>query len=211
MVSGKDDIRYFASHPDLRPRILGVLEEVSLEGLIPGAVCIVQYPWHQAAHGIDEAEGRQLPTGQDEVPDGNFIRPDFLDDPLVYALIVAAEDDDIGKAGVVAGQFLIERLPLGRHEDGSGSFRTPVPDGLVAVIHGLSLHDHARPAPVWIIIHLPVGICGIVPDIDGFDGNQALLLRPAQNTGPGDGIDHFRKEGHDMKIHLTSPQSGAPS
>ena len=188
--------------PDFRSGILGIFQKAALKGLRFRRFLVFQDAGHHAGNCIDHHHGRKLPSGQHIIPDGNIICNDFLQHPLVNPLIMAAEKDQILLAGKLLGHLLGKNLSLRGHVDdaqtGQLSFfircvrnwcaffcpphGDPLLHGRTGIVNGLSLHQHARSASVWIIVHLFVFILRIVPDVHRFQFNTALFGRTSQNA-----------------------------
>jgi hypothetical protein len=81
-------------------------------------------PGSRRADAVHEHGGGQLAPREDVVAYGNFQGDEVLAYALVYALVVAADDDQVLVQGEAVGQALVEALAVGRHVD----------DGLVSAL-----------------------------------------------------------------------------
>jgi hypothetical protein len=68
-----------------------------------GGVFVAQDAGDEAGDGVDEDGGGDGAVGEDVVADGNFLVHQVLDDALVDALVMAAQQDEVAAAGGVAG------------------------------------------------------------------------------------------------------------
>ena len=86
------------------------------------------------------------------------------------------------------------------------------PGGLVAhrfpaAVQGICRHHRAATAAVGIVVHLILLVGGIVPDLMGFDTDEAPFLCPAQNTLAEHIPQCLGKEGQNINPHrCASPQ-----
>ena len=185
--------------------ILGVLQRTCPVALVSEAFLIAQHTGDKAADGIGHAHGRQFAAGEDEVTDGDLLIHALVDKPLVNALIVAADQNDVlVVVPQAAGMRLIERDAAGRHinsMDGAAHF---IADGRPAVIQGVGLHDGAVTAAVGIVVHLILLVGGIIPDLPCFNADQIPLLRPTQNA-----LVHHIPHGIGEQSHNINPHRSA--
>ena len=203
MVAGEEDVGDLAAVPLLGPGVLGVLQKAVPMGLLHEALLVRQDAGDHAADGVADGHGRDLAAGEDEVAHRNFLVHALVDEALVDALIVAADQDDVVPLLLqFPGNGLVEGPAAGRHENGVGvGIAGDLPDMVPAAVEGVRLHDGAPAAAVGVIVHLHLLIGGIVPDLVGLDGEEAPLLGPAQDADVQHGVHRLREEGHDIKSH----------
>ncbi len=86
----------------------------------------------QARDGIDEDGGGEGAIGEDVVADGNLFFDEVVEDALVHALVVAAEQDEVAaRGGVAGGECVVEAAAGGGEIDdaggggGGGGFEVP--------------------------------------------------------------------------------------
>ena len=93
MVAAQQYVGYRAPSEHRRAGILRILEQASRMGLKLKALLGRKHARHIARDGIDEYAGRQLSSGNDLIAEGEFLVDKLLNDALVYAFIMAAEND----------------------------------------------------------------------------------------------------------------------
>ena len=181
-------------------------------GFLLKALRVGQDAGHHAAHRVRHRHGGNLAAGEDEVTHGNLLVHALVDEPLVNALVVAADQNEVVVAFLqFLGDLLIEGPAAGGHKDG--------PAGTVglhnmgpAAIKGVRLHDGAPAAAVGIVVHLHLLIGGVLPDLVGADGDIAPLLGPAQDADVQHSVHRVRKQRHDINVHRwpSPPVYGPP-
>ena len=70
-------------------------EEVILEGIGKGALFVADGSWDDSDDGIGHAGSDEFTTREDEIAEADFLCDEVLADAIVYALVVATEDDDV--------------------------------------------------------------------------------------------------------------------
>ena len=73
------------------PGVLRVLEQPVAEALLGRGGVVAHDPGHQSGHRLDHGEGGHLTAGQHEVADGQLAVDEVVGDPLVDALVAAAQ------------------------------------------------------------------------------------------------------------------------
>ena len=99
------------------------------------------------------------------------------------------------------GKLLIEHPAAGGQINGMHPLPCLIADMLPAAVQRIGLHHRTAAAAVGVIVHLHLLIGGVVADLVGSDGHNALCLRPADN-----GLAHHRLDGigeqcHDVNSH----------
>ena len=72
-----------------------ILQQVVGKGVLRRALRIAQRAGLQARQGIHDDQGRQFAARQNIVADGDLVGHEMLPHPLVHALVVAAEQDQM--------------------------------------------------------------------------------------------------------------------
>ena len=86
-----------------------------------------QHARHHAADRIRDRHGRDLAAGEDEVTQRNFLIHALVNKPLVNALVMAADQNQIVQLAQANGIRLFESMSAGGQIDGMHR-----PTGLVA-------------------------------------------------------------------------------
>ena len=167
------------------------------EGLLVG-----QHARHHAADRIRDRHGRDLAAGQHEIAQRQLLVHALLQEPLVHALIVAADQDQMVVFLLdLPGHLLVEGAAAGGHVDGVYPLARFIADVLPAAVQGVGLHHRAPAAAVGIVVHLHLLVGGIVPDLVGGDGDIAPLLRPADDGLIHHGVDGVGEQRHNVNSH----------
>ena len=201
MVAGQQDLRHPAAPPLLGAGVLGILQQPLPVALVGEAHLLGQHPRHHAADAVRYGHGRNLAPGDHKVPQGDLLVHALLDEALVQALVVAAHQNDVLPPQQLPGHALVKGAALGGHEH-----RVHVPaclltQGPVAEIQRLRQHDQPLAAAVGIVVRAAVVGGGVVPDVGGPDGDEALGLGLADDAGLHHCADHIRKQGHNVDGH----------
>ena len=126
----------------------------------------------------------------------------LVQEPLVHALIVAADQDQMVVVCLqLLGHLLVKHPAAGRHVDGVDPMACLLADMLPAAVQRVRLHD-STPAPaVGVVVHLHLLVGGVVPDLVGDDFDIAPVLGPAHNGLAHHGINSVGEQGHDVNPH----------
>ena len=187
--------------PHCRPGILGIFQQTIEMALVLEALGIRQNARHHTAYRIGHRHGSDLATGQHEVTQRDLLVHTFIDESLVDALIMAADDDDIVHLAEANGIRLLEGMTAGRHINGMHRAAGFLADRFPAAIQGVCGHHSATAAAIRIIIYLILLICGVVPDLMGLDADEAPLLGPAEDALAQNIAKRVGKQGHDINSH----------
>ena len=102
----------------------------------------------------------------------------MVEDALVHAFVVAAEDDEVAtllaKGAVFLRDALVEAPPARTHEDGARLRRAQRFHGLE---DGLAFHHHALAAAVGGVVGAAVFVVRPVAEVVGLEGEEPLFLR----------------------------------
>ena len=211
MVAREQHLRHSQAVPFLRPRILRVFEQSVPVALVREADLITEHARHEARHRVHDAHRRQLAAGQHEVANRNFLIHALVEEPLVDALIVPADQNQrIIVPPELLRLLLLKHRAARREIDRVRGCAQLITDRRPAAVERVALHHRAAPAAIGIVVHLILFVRGIVPDLMRVDLNESFFLRAAQNTGLHHRVHGLRKERHDVKPHRSaSPPAAA--
>ena len=114
--------------------ILRILQKPVPVAFVREADLVTENARNQTADRIGNAHRRQLAAGQDKVADGDLLIHAFVDEALVDALKVTADEDDVFIAVTeLARLFLIENASAGGEKNGVYRRADLVADGAPAV------------------------------------------------------------------------------
>src|SRR5262245_53455398 len=99
MVAAGEDGGDRTALPKPRPGVLRVFEQAVAEALLRARGLLAHDAGQEPDAGVDEGEGRNLPTGKHVIADRNLLEGAPFDQALVDALEAAAEDDGAGPIG----------------------------------------------------------------------------------------------------------------
>ena len=102
--------------------ILGILQKTVPVRFLREALLVRQYARHHAAHGVRERHRGDLTAGDDEIAHADLLVHALVDEALVDALVVSADEDEV-VIGLLqlARDALREGAPAGREIDGMAS------------------------------------------------------------------------------------------
>ena len=178
------------------------------------ALRIREHARHHAADAVRDDHGAELAAREHKVADGELLVHARLDEALIHALVVAADEHELVIVGFELARLrLRERRPLRGEVDhaaalgGHGAVRER---GVETAFERLRHHDLTPAAAVGIVIDLLLAVFGIVADLVAADVEQAARLRPAEDALTEHGAHRVGKEGENVDTHaLTSLRSGA--
>ena len=175
-------------------------EEIVLEGVGERALLVAQHAGDQADDRVGDHGSGQFSSGEDVVADADLAGDQVVPDPLVDALVVPTEDDDILLEGEAIGSRLIEQVAVGGGEDHLvvGALR---PQRLDGALHRLYLHHHAGGTAEGVVIHAAPLIGGVVAQIMDNDLSETLLLSSLKHRHADEGLDHLRQYGQYIDSH----------
>ena len=99
--------------------------------------------------------------------------------------------------------LLVKRLSLCREEHRVHMFAGT--QRLMAQIQRLSQHDLSASTAIGRVICLVVLVERIIADVGRLDLDQTLILCPADDALAHNGIDHLRKQRHNVDFHSIRP------
>ena len=118
MIAGEQDLRHRPPVPYRRTAVLGVFQQAVEVALVLKALRVGKHPRNHAAHRIRHRHGGNLPAGEDEVTQRNFLVHALVNKPLVNALVMAADQNQIVQLAQANGVRLTEGMPAGGQIDG---------------------------------------------------------------------------------------------
>ena len=212
MVAGEEDFGHLSSVPLGGAGVLGVFQQAVPVGFLLEALRVRQNAGDHAAHRIRHRHGRDLAAGEDEVAHGDLLVHALVDKPLVDALIVAADKNEVV---VVLFQFpgdrLVEGAAAGGHEN-SAAGAVGLHDVGPAAVQRVRLHDGAPASAVRVVVHLHLLIGGVLPNLVRADGDVSSFNGPAQDADVEHGVHRVGEQSHNVNVHPSPslPRHGPP-
>src|SRR5215468_887155 len=117
MVAAGEDGRDRTALPHLRPGVLRVFEQALAEALLQARGLLAHHARQQAHAGVEQDEGRDLPTRKHVIADRDLLEATPFDQALVDALEAAAEDHGAGPVGQRCDSGLGEWNPARAHHE----------------------------------------------------------------------------------------------
>ena len=188
-----------------RAGVLRILQQILAEALLLAGFIVSQRPRQQTDHRIRHNHRRQLAACQYIITDRIHIGSQCILDPLVYALVMAADENDLLGLAQLLGGTLIKNTAGRAGNDDTGIGRA------AQILHRLKkrlgLHHHTGTAAIELVIRQPVLGAGIITDIldiqlhqtfFGGTGHDAVLQR----------CKHLREKCQYIYTHHSSSPSG---
>ena len=114
MMAAQQYGRHLAAVPLLRPGVLGILQKAVPMAFLGVATLLRQHTGHHTAQAVRHRHGGDLAAGQHEIAQRQFLVHALLQEPLVHALIVAANQDQVVVLLLqLAGHLLVEGAAAG--------------------------------------------------------------------------------------------------
>jgi hypothetical protein len=149
--------------------------------------------------GVDDYEGRNLPSSEDIIPNTDFFCGKRCAGPFIDAFIPAADKYDVLVSGQPFGVTLAIGVALGReYDDGSIRWWT---DGIKGFKQWFGAHDHAWAAAEGRIIDGAMAVVGVVAEIVNLDMGETRSLGTTDDACTKYGLEHFREDGDDVNFH----------
>lgn len=173
--------------------------------------------------GIDEHHRGQFAAGQNVIANGDFFINPPVDDSLIDAFVVSAEQQEPIVLRELLDLDLIETLPAGGKVDPPWSWRLfsrtsgpirrkhPAADFFNSPHNNIHLHHHPRSTAVRRVVDLTVLAGREITDVVRMDFNNLLLCRPLEDALGKGTRKHLREEGEDVDAHEDSVQRRAIS
>ena len=181
---------------------MGEFEEAGGEAVVGRAGVVAEHAGDEAHDGVHEDDGGDDAIGEHVVADGDFVVHEMVEDALVHAFVVAAEDDEVAalcaKVGVFLRDALVEAPPARAHEDDARLGRAQRFHGFE---DGLAFHHHALPAAVGGVVRGAVAVVRPFAEVVGFESDDPFFLSALHHAlaerGGGDGGE----EAEDVYLH----------
>ena len=210
VVTGQQHGRHGAALPDLGAGKLGVFQQAVPIALVLIALFLGQDAGLQAQDTVGHDQACQLTAGQHIVSDGNFLVAERIDDALVDALIVAADQRHRVIADQLAGLFLIVGAACGGQKDDvrlRAALRGTLGlHGAQAVGNRLGVEHHAAAAAVGVVVGLLLLVFRIVADLVAVRLKQIFGAGAAQDAGREKAVAQLRKKRYNVNAHRFSPR-----
>ena len=214
VIAATQHLGHGAPLPRLGAGILRVLEPARPMALAGVALGVRQHARHHAADAVRDDHRAELAAGEHKVADGELLVHARLDEALIHALIMTADEHELIIIGLELARLrLREHLPLRGEVDhaaarrGHGGIRKR---RVEAALERLRHHDLTPAAAIRVVVDLLLAVFGIVADLVAADVEQAARLRPAEDALTEHGAHGVGKERENVDAHaLTSLQSGA--
>lgn len=192
--------------PGSRSRELWVFQEALRKGLFFRGSAVSQDPWEQSSHSIDNRHSRDLPAGEDKVPEGDLLVDHGLDSGI-DTFVVPTYNHQVSKACETPGIPLGEGASGRRGQDHMGAVPANAID---SASHDIGLEDHSRAASVRRIINGSVPIRRVIPHVVNSDFEEALLGRSTEDRGRQRPPNHLWVEGQNIESgHPSTRASGS--
>ena len=163
MVAAAQHIRHRFTAEFRRAGVVGVLEQHGTVALIHQGFRRSHRARQQPHHPVDQGHRRELTPGEHEIADGHLLIGQAAD-AFIEALVVAAEQHQlIVLRGPALQVGLLQRPPLGRHQQHPGALLPG--NRLHCRKHRLGLEHHAGTAAIGHIVHLAVAVGGEIARI----------------------------------------------
>src|SRR5699024_8042844 len=150
---------------------------------------------------------RQLSARNHIIADGHFGRDVHLPDALIYAFVVAAQDDQVLFQRIRVGRRLVPWHPVGGHVD----HLVVLPfgfQGADTAVYRLGHHHHSGPSAESVVVRAVVTVKSVVVQVVQVQIQIALVAGP-----PHDGLleradQQIRHAGNNVYSHSIIPPSG---
>ena len=200
MVAREEDVGHGVAAEGGRTRVGGRVEGVAGERF-GGEGFGVDRARHESHRRIDEREGRDLAAGEHEIAEGDLLGAVEVDEALVDALVVAADDDQPVERGEALRVALAERGAGGGGHDDRAAFvgGRGVEDRVEHACEGLDAQHHAG-APAEGAVIGPFSVAERVEEMVEFDAHEPAFLGAAEDREPDRGSEELREERDDVDV-----------
>ena len=170
MVAGEEDVGDLEAAEVDGLGVSGGLEELGVaEGFVLGGAGVAECSRKEACDGIAHHGGSNGPIGENVVADGKFEVDEFVDDAMIDPFVVSAEKNEMGLAGKILRDGLLEDFSLRGEKD---DFAIRAAQFLDGGKDGVGLEEHPLPATAEVVIGLAVFVGGPVPEVVTGDGDD---------------------------------------
>jgi len=196
----KQDLGHAAVFELLGAGVVGAVEESGVEGVVDGGVGVAEDAFDHARDGVDDNHGWEFAAGEDKVADGDFFVYASVDDALVDAFVVAADEDKAGERGELAGFVLGENGALGAGKEDAGAFGCAgvAGDGVEGAGEGFGFEDHATASAVRGVVDDFVAVLGVVAEVVDAEVEQTLFPGPSEDAFGQGAFEPGGEEGEDI-------------
>src|SRR5215210_1007604 len=120
MMAREQDLGHRPTAPLRRARVVRVLRralQCGAEGLLQRGVGVAERPRELAQHGVADHHRRELAAREDVAADRDLVRAEVVDDPLVEALVAAAQEGHPRLGRQLGGERVVEQPSARRERD----------------------------------------------------------------------------------------------
>ena len=151
---------------------------------------------HHAADAVRHRHGGDLTAREHEVAEADLLVHARLDEALVHALIVPADQNELVIVLFQPARLaLVEGLALRRHVDHAAAQTLRIgAGGVEAAFQGLGVHHLTPAAAVGIVVHLLLAVFGVVADLVTANVQNPLCGRAAEDALAQHGAHGIGKE-----------------
>jgi len=178
----------------------GRLEQVRVgEGFLDAGLVISEDARDESDDRVGNDGRGDSSIGEDIVSDAELFIHQCLDDAEVYSLVVPTDEDEVLVCRrETLGVGLLERLPLGSHQDDVGIRGTKVIDGLE---DRFRLEDEPHSTAVRVVVTLLVIPLGPVTELVSLDIDDAVILSAFDDALVQRSESDVGEEGEDIDLH----------
>ena len=183
-----------------RARVVGVVEQARLEGVLLNGALFANDTRQQTHGRIEDHQGRNLPTHEHVIADGDLEVSKMEPDPLVHPFVAAAQQNE----ALLLAQSLGQRLGEGNALGGEQDYRRRAGlslNGPESPNDGLRLENHSGPAAVRGIVGRPMLVLGVVAKIVDGHVHHAPIDRLAENALFKRRGEEIREKCDDVDFH----------
>ena len=201
MVSGNENLRNLTIVPDSRSGVLRILQHAIEMAFVFKAFRVCQNTGHHTANCIRHCHGSNFAAGQHKVTQGNLFINALIDETLIDALIMTADQNQIFHLAQTNGICLPKGMTARRQINGVHRATCFVADSLPASIQWVRCHDSTTSAAVGIVVHLILLVGSVVTNLMGFNADESTLLSTAENTLRQNITQRLRKKRQNINSH----------
>ena len=179
-------------------RVLRELQQSAGKAVVGRAVFVAEHAGDQPHHSIRDDRSGERAVGEDVIADADFLIDEVVDDALIDAFVMTAEENEMRKARVFLGDLLGERAAAGRHENHAGI------RGAEFLDRGekwLALHHHSLAPAVRRVVGCAVFVIRPLSQIMHAEIDKAALLRLADHARAERRGGDFGKDREDVEAH----------
>ena len=199
MVAVHQDIRHGEPAIDGRARVLGRLEKAVLAERLArrGGRAASQHAGKKPHDGIDHCGHGNFAARQDKIAHRHLVR-DEPPHPLVNALIVSAEENEVLRARKILGRTLRVGRAGGGGEHHARAGRA---DDLDRLRPHVGTHQHAGAAGVGLVVHRATLVAGEVAQVHCTNKNLSHAHGTGKDALTKKSPEHLGEDGDDVNPH----------